>query len=69
MLGTGDKWRMRQMKKVMMMLMMIIAANVYGVLPVCKYLCELILTITVGGRFFYYFHFAGEEAGLGRSQS
>lgn len=34
MLGTGDKWRMRQMKKVMMMLMMIIAANVYGVLPV-----------------------------------
>ena len=46
MLGTGDKWRMRQMKKVMMMLMMIIAANVYGVLPVCKYLCELILTIT-----------------------
>lgn len=29
MLGTGDKWRVRQMKKVMMMLMMIITANRY----------------------------------------
>lgn len=29
MLETGDKWRMRQMKKVMMMLMMIIEANMY----------------------------------------
>lgn len=54
MLETGDKWRMRQMKKVMMMLMMIIEANMYWMLPVCKYLCDLILTITVGGRFYYY---------------
>lgn len=46
MLGTGGKWRVRQMK-VMMMLMMIITANRYRVFPMCKYLCELILTITV----------------------